>query len=245
MLTFLRRIRKSLIESGSARKYLLYAIGEILLVMVGILLALQVNNWNELRKNQSKERHYLNNIRSEIVSDSTYLIRSWVNIYSDKIASLQLGKNYLNGKYAIKDTSEFILSIGFGGRNALLRMGQFNSTYRELVSTGNLSLISDENLRQQIVGYYSSTQFIDNNLQQNRSGIVSFLNSLRAFNGENPDYVNKDDIPRILKGFQSDKFHDIINKELSYAYSANRRINNVIRQSNDLNSKILVYLEDR
>ena len=47
MLTFLRKIRKSLIESGIARKYLLYAIGEIALVVIGILIALQINNWNE------------------------------------------------------------------------------------------------------------------------------------------------------------------------------------------------------
>jgi hypothetical protein len=42
-----RRIREKLIASGSITKYLLYAIGEILLVVIGILIALQVNNWNE------------------------------------------------------------------------------------------------------------------------------------------------------------------------------------------------------
>lgn len=49
MLTFLRKIRRSLIESGSSSKYLLYAIGETLLVMIGIQMALQINNWNEDR----------------------------------------------------------------------------------------------------------------------------------------------------------------------------------------------------
>ena len=45
MITLFRRIRQELIESGSFTKYLLYAIGEILLVVIGILIALQVNNW--------------------------------------------------------------------------------------------------------------------------------------------------------------------------------------------------------
>jgi len=47
MITLFRNIRQKLIASGSITKYLLYAIGEILLVVIGILTALQVNNWNE------------------------------------------------------------------------------------------------------------------------------------------------------------------------------------------------------
>ena len=66
MLTFLRKIRKSLIEYGSARKYLLYAIGEILLVMIGILLALQVNNWNEERKTRQKEQKILLELKDNL-----------------------------------------------------------------------------------------------------------------------------------------------------------------------------------
>jgi hypothetical protein len=59
MLHFLRQIRRSLIGAGATRKYLLYAMGEILLVMIGILLALQVNNWNESRKDRVKEKGIL------------------------------------------------------------------------------------------------------------------------------------------------------------------------------------------
>ena len=65
MLTFFRRIRKGLLGTGATRKYVLYAIGEILLVMIGILLALQVNNWNEERKIQIIEREYLYALQQE------------------------------------------------------------------------------------------------------------------------------------------------------------------------------------
>ena len=51
MIKIFRSIRKKLIEQDKVRKYLLYAIGEIFLVVVGILIALQVNNWNENRSN--------------------------------------------------------------------------------------------------------------------------------------------------------------------------------------------------
>jgi hypothetical protein len=47
MLKFFRGIRRKLLEDGSLGKYLIYAIGEILLIMIGIFLALELNNWNE------------------------------------------------------------------------------------------------------------------------------------------------------------------------------------------------------
>jgi len=52
MLTFFRRIRIGLLGSGTTSRYLLYAIGEIALVVIGILIDLQINNWNEWRKDR-------------------------------------------------------------------------------------------------------------------------------------------------------------------------------------------------
>ena len=53
MIKFFRKIRQKLLNENRFSKYLVYAIGEIVLVMIGILLALQVNNWNELRKKKT------------------------------------------------------------------------------------------------------------------------------------------------------------------------------------------------
>ena len=55
MLTFFRRIRKGLLEAGATTKYLIYALGEIALVVIGILIALQINNWNEDEKARIRE----------------------------------------------------------------------------------------------------------------------------------------------------------------------------------------------
>jgi hypothetical protein len=59
MLKFFRRIRKGLLESGKIRNYTLYAIGEIALVVVGILIALQISNWNEQRNEKAIANGYL------------------------------------------------------------------------------------------------------------------------------------------------------------------------------------------
>ena len=69
MLTFLRKIRKSLIESGAARKYVLYAIGEIALVVIGILIALEINNWNEGRKTRRQLSDHLENLAIDLNED--------------------------------------------------------------------------------------------------------------------------------------------------------------------------------
>ncbi len=75
MLTYLRNIRKSLIDSRSVRKYVLYAFGEIFLVMIGILLALQVNRWNENRKDRAFEILSLVQIKGDLLTDIASLNR--------------------------------------------------------------------------------------------------------------------------------------------------------------------------
>ena len=62
MIKFFRKIRQKLLSENKFRNYLIYALGEILLVMVGILLALQVNNWNENRKTNEQESELLKSL---------------------------------------------------------------------------------------------------------------------------------------------------------------------------------------
>ena len=78
MLTTFRKIRKSLLGSGQASRYLLYAIGEITLVVIGILIALQVNNWNESKKRLSKEKVILADLEQNI--ETNIEIEGWCNL---------------------------------------------------------------------------------------------------------------------------------------------------------------------
>ena len=75
MLTFFRRIRKGLLDGGHTSKYALYATGEISLVVIGILIALQINTWNRQVQDRKKEKEYLVNIRKDLLTDTTNLNR--------------------------------------------------------------------------------------------------------------------------------------------------------------------------
>ncbi len=91
MLTFFRKIRKALLESGSTQKYLFYAIGEIALVVIGILIALQINNWNQQVQDRGKEKEYLTDIMKDLLAETLILnvVLAEVSKILDAVITLQ------------------------------------------------------------------------------------------------------------------------------------------------------------
>lgn len=88
MIKFFRNIRRNLINKGKTSKYLKYAIGEIILVVIGILIALQINNWNENRKSEVQEKKLLLNLRGEF-QDNLRDLDSIANEVDNVIVSLE------------------------------------------------------------------------------------------------------------------------------------------------------------
>jgi hypothetical protein len=88
MISFFRKIRQQLLSQNKVSKYLLYAIGEIVLVVIGILIALQINNWNELQKLQEKETILLASFQKELEENITFL-QLKVNFNDTIMANMQ------------------------------------------------------------------------------------------------------------------------------------------------------------
>jgi hypothetical protein len=145
MLHFFRTIRKKLIESISipkpvspAGRYLLYAIGEILLVVIGILIALQVNNWNEDSKSRDMLHQYLTTISSDLQSDQVVLDslitrRKLTQAYSSKARMSFLNKTFdfttvANGLHAYVDYYFVSKSSGFEALKNSGYLGRINGT---------------------------------------------------------------------------------------------------------------------
>ncbi|MDX1591199.1 MAG: hypothetical protein R3283_04515 [Balneolaceae bacterium] len=141
MITLFRRIRQNLIESGSLIKYLLYAIGEILLVVVGILIALQVDTWNTERENRVLEQQMLMNLRDEIRTNQRELKRdNDLNTQSLDAWYQLLDANRVN--YSPEKTDSLI-GHAFNFATFDARTGVID----EIIASGSLKLIKDEKLK--------------------------------------------------------------------------------------------------
>ena len=144
MIKFFRKIRQNLLTENKTGKYFKYAIGEIVLVMIGILLALQVNNWNENRKISNIEQLLLRDLRTEIQSNIVALD----TIIKSRSASLN----------AIITLDSIITNLR--QVNSPLELGRllvshdYNDTYdpgtgilNSIINSGKLDYISNRELR--------------------------------------------------------------------------------------------------
>jgi len=134
-------------------KYFKYAIGEIILVVIGILIALQINNWNESRKDKIKELAYMVNLKKDIKGDISYNNRNIFERYNKKVEALKNGKAYYQGTYAITDTLAFLNDLGYGAVFGNVIWAFNKTTYNQLVSTGDFKIITNDSIREAIITF--------------------------------------------------------------------------------------------
>ncbi len=130
-------------RAGQFLKYSRYAIGEIVLVVVGILIALQINNWNEHQKELEKEINYLHNVKKDL-SKAIEQIDAYIVKRESQIISSRLVLEHFEGK-PVDDPSIFnknAINV-YTWRKFFLSL----NTYKELTNSGNLSLISNDSIK--------------------------------------------------------------------------------------------------
>ena len=158
MIKFFRKIRYNLMGQNKTGKYFKYAIGEIILVVIGILIALQINNWNENRKENKISQEYLTGITNDIKKD----LEQVDEILKEQIISISLISNidhvfkeefYEPEKHAsffnVIDTTKFKLLFS-RGKSYRPRRGTYNS----LISDGKSGFIKNRDAFQLIQEIY-------------------------------------------------------------------------------------------
>lgn len=156
MLKFFQQIRQKLLDEGNLRRYLVYATGEVFLVVIGILIALQINNWNEKRKLHEQERSYLERLVSDLESD-VRLTQIRIQSNREDIVFGQYLDSVYRGAIEVQDPVYFVFALQQIGRNYTDMIT--TSTFDDLVSTGNMNSIRDQELRIKIKNYYQEIPF--------------------------------------------------------------------------------------
>lgn len=152
MIKFFRRIRQQLLSENKFTKYLLYAFGEIILVVIGILIALGVNNWNQENKEHRKGDDLLVRIHRDLVQDTI----NFKNVIIRNNALREDLKGLLVDLYDGVDNMEEVQDMSKTWDQMLDQAFSPNdNTYRSMLSSGTLGLIRNQELKEEILELYS------------------------------------------------------------------------------------------
>lgn len=164
MIKFFKRIRYNLMSSNASKsktsvasRYIRYAFGEIVLVVLGILIALSINDWNETQKNTNIEHNYLvamledyedNLIRSnEVISQIESTLPVLIDLLEESaLAETTWPIDSLNTAFSLIGSMPFYSSI--------------DRVYDNLTGSGDLKLITDEKLKTLLSGYYQKLEVL-------------------------------------------------------------------------------------
>lgn len=178
MISLFRKIRQKLLRENKVTRYLAYAIGEILLVVIGIYLAIEFNNFNEEKKDQRLNQNNISLLIEDLRKDSIYYNGRLIGIEGDQ-KTLESYEKRLQSPLANLDTLiqiaryEFRPGIWISGSST-------NDTYNALVQSGEINLI-DKDLRMKIFNHYSSQKKLE---EVNNSHFYSYLDNIDQYNSK-------------------------------------------------------------
>ena len=152
MLKFFRKIRRNLLDEGNLKRYLIYAVGEILLVVIGILIALQINNWNENNKHSKVLSEVITEIREDLISDSLS-ISNLLKLRKEDYRVQQRVINSFEEKMPFNEQIKSDLGRVMIERPLFLVTNGF-----DLLKELNISSLKDKSLRTSLITYYQNTK---------------------------------------------------------------------------------------
>jgi len=164
MIKFFSKLRYNLMEQNKKGKYLKYAIGEIVLVVIGILIALSINNWNEVQKDKATEKDYVERLINEISLDTSYFDNIKKQFEYKETRMIRVISSWQSSTLNVKDSLQYI--------NDFRSAGDINPwyvvpvTWTQLIQTGDLKLIRDKDVLDELFNYYNSIKKASDNFNQ-------------------------------------------------------------------------------
>lgn len=183
MIAFYRRIRQKLLANGKLSKYLIYAIGEIALVMIGILLALQVNNWSQKRNIKKIERTLLLDLREEFEYNDS-LIQTRIRVIDQEMTAMKEALYYTGPKVS-NITKLQMKDILNGSTRQAIHYSPSTSVVDDIINSGQLQYLTDKDLRRSLSEWGGNL----NTSNQQELVIESYRSSLKQMNIEKSDMM--------------------------------------------------------
>jgi len=202
MLRFFRNIRQKLAAENNVVKYLRYAIGEILLVVIGILIALQINNWNDLQKQQKLEKEYYCRLLEDTNQDKEQ-INNLIGLAKNRLkASNQAVRLLLKNKVKKVEIGN---QIHLSTKAIYFDFKPNNSAFEDLKSGANLNIISDKSIIKSLNHYFNKVEELKSIIKVNGEHAVNILFSHEDnfVNGLNQSSMTSS---RFLTGMEQDVY---------------------------------------
>ena len=161
MIKIYRKIRQKMLTENKFGKYLTYAIGEIILVVIGILIALAINNRNNENQIHSEETSTLQKLIQDLKSDNKRYLEN-IEIYKKQDIYLTNAKDIIHKKSLLDNEIKEVMYY-YGAY--IEDINPRKTTYDEMLNSGRIYTLSNEKLVDEIIEYY---QFLDNSIYQNQ-----------------------------------------------------------------------------
>ena len=199
MLRIFRAVRRGLIRDGGTQRYLRYAIGEIVLVVIGILIALQINNWNEDRLDRKKEREFLDSMLADLREDLLTIDGAVQgnHFLVDRIGDLlEILEQPLD--QSDRQRKMYLHSVTY--TYWYIRVEFSELTMSQLKSSGGLRLIEDPEVRREMLKYeqglavckyqYTEIQNYFHALESSQKQVLNLKLARQAFAHIEENYLN-------------------------------------------------------
>ncbi|MDP3313955.1 DUF6090 family protein [Lutibacter sp.] len=158
MIKLFRNIRKNLLNEGKTSKYFKYAIGEIALVVIGILIALQINNWNEKRKGKQLEYNFFSNILLDLEKDEQKL-NYYIKFHTKRIEYLDTLLTYVRNPNKIMGIDKFGMYVEPLFYSEIPT--NYSTTFESAKTLGTFNNFKSKDLLKDLSQYYADFSIIE------------------------------------------------------------------------------------
>jgi len=221
MMKFFRRTRQKLLSENKFSKYLLYAIGEIILVVIGILIALKINNWNEAKKEEAKEQAFLKEINLDFKSNKAQLdsIIGYNKVSLHAGARLLEIMQFFNYKDPKVDVSNAHIADSIRYYNNLvwrnISFNPKNGSVEALLNSSSFDLIKNDTLRRNLISW---KDVLGDYLEEEEFAVNFLFYEYQPWAREHFD-PDSDNDPENRKTFFSKRHRNFINQRAGDLYN--------------------------